>query len=128
MLKNFINEENNSNESYETPFINLFPFDFQYNKQQDLEEAEYIKLYFIEKKDTKETSSIHEKKKKKKNFVTNFSTEKRKQEENPKIHSIPKLTKPRQENSKEMISSQKIKCIISLILFMLRMFYSKNLE
>ena len=60
MLKNFINEENYSNESYETPFINLFPFDFQYNKQQDLEEAEYIKLYFIEKKDTKETSSIHE--------------------------------------------------------------------
>ena len=138
MLKNFINEENYSNESYETPFINLFPFDFQYNKQQDLEEAEYIKLYFIEKKDTKETSSIHENeskalifiitKEKEKEFGNEFLNRKRKQEENPKIHSIPKLTKPRQENSKEMISSQKIKCIISLILFMLRMLYSKNLE
>ena len=62
MLKNFINEENNSNESYETPFINLFPFEIQYNKPQELEEleVEYNKIYFIEKKDTKETPSIHE--------------------------------------------------------------------
>ena len=62
MLKNFINEENNSNESYETPFINLFPFEIQYNKPQELEEleVEYNKIHPTEKKDTKETPSIHE--------------------------------------------------------------------
>ena len=103
MLKNFINEENNSNESYETPFINLFPFDFQYNKQQDLEEAEYIKIYFIEKKDTKETSSIHENdskalifiitKEKEKEFCNEFLNRKKKRGREPKDPFNSKINK-----------------------------------
>ena len=103
MLKNFINEENYSNESYETPFINLFPFDFQYNKQQDLEEAEYIKLYFIEKKDTKETSSIHENdskalifiitKEKDKEFGNEFLNRKKKTGREPKDPFNSKINK-----------------------------------
>ena len=103
MLKNFINEEIDSNESYETPFINLFPFDFQYNKQQDLEEAEYIKLYFIEKKDTKETSSIHENdskalifiitKEKDKEFGNEFLNRKKKTGREPKDPFNSKINK-----------------------------------
>ena len=103
MLKNFINEEIDSNESYETPFINLFPFDFQYNKQQDLEEAEYIKLYFIEKKDTKETSSIHENyskalifiitKEKEKEFGNEFLNRKKKRGREPKDPFNSKINK-----------------------------------
>ena len=103
MLKNFINEENYSNESYETPFINLFPFDFQYNQQQDLEEAEYIKIYFIDKKDTKETSSIHENdskalifiitKEKEKEFGNEFLNRKKKTGREPKDPFNSKINK-----------------------------------
>ena len=103
MLKNFINEENEENELYETSFINLFPFDFQYNKQQDLEEAEYIKRYFIEKKDTKETSSIHENdskalifiitKEKEKEFCNEFLNRKKKRGREPKDPFNSKINK-----------------------------------
>ena len=96
MLKNFISEENDSNETYETPFINLFPFEIQYNKPQELEEleVEYNKIYFIEKKDTKETSSIHENnskalifiitKEKEKEFGNEFLNRKKKRGREPK--------------------------------------------
>ena len=103
MLKNFINEEIDSNESYETPFINLFPFEIQYNKPQELEEAEYIKRYFIEKKDTKETSSIHENeskalifiitKEKEKEFCNEFLNRKKKRGREPKDPFNSKINK-----------------------------------
>ena len=105
MLKNFINEENNSNESYETPFINLFPFEIQYNKPQELEEleVEYNKIYFIEKKDTKETSSIHENdskalifiitKEKEKEFCNEFLNRKKKTGREPKDPFNSKINK-----------------------------------
>lgn len=96
MFKNFISEENDSNETYETPFINLFPFEIQYNKPQELEEleVEYNKIYFIDKKDTKETSSIHENeskalifiitKEKEKEFGNEFLNRKKKTGREPK--------------------------------------------
>ena len=105
MLKNFINEENDSNESYETPFINLFPFEIQYNKPQELEEleVEYNKIYFIEKKDTKETSSIHENdskalifiitKEKEKEFCNEFLNRKKKRGREPKDPFNPLINK-----------------------------------
>ena len=105
MLKNFINEEIDSNESYETPFINLFPFEIQYNKPQELEEleVEYNKIYFIEKKDTKETSSIHENeskalifiitKEKDKEFGNEFLNRKKKTGREPKDPFNSKINK-----------------------------------
>jgi len=105
MLKNFINEENYSNESYETPFINLFPFEIQYNKPQELEEleVEYNKIYFIDKKDTKETSSIHENnskalifiitKEKDKEFGNEFLNRKKKTGREPKDPFNSKINK-----------------------------------
>ena len=105
MLKNFINEEIDSNESYETPFINLFPFEIQYNKPQELEEleVEYNKIYFIDKKDTKETSSIHENeskalifiitKEKDKEFGNEFLNRKKKTGREPKDPFNSKINK-----------------------------------
>ena len=105
MLKNFINEEIDSNESYETPFINLFPFEIQYNKPQELEEleVEYNKIYFIDKKDTKETSSIHENeskalifiitKEKDKEFCNEFLNKKKKRGREPKDPFNSKINK-----------------------------------
>ena len=129
MLKNFINEENYSNESYETPFINLFPFDFQYNKQQDLEEAEYIKLYFIEKKDTKETSSIHENdskalifiitKEKDKEFGNEFLNRKKKRGREPKdpFNSQINKTQTRKFERDDILTKNQVHYFSYIIIF-----------
>ena len=103
MLKELISNEQLSNETYLEPYISLFPFNIHDNKTKEfeVEEKEDDNLYFITKKDTKETSSIHESEpkvliftiKKEKDFCKVFLGEKKKRGREPKDPYNSKIIK-----------------------------------
>ena len=102
MLTPLLAEKNIPNETYADTFVNLFSFNIYYNQNQEIEEEEDHKIYFIDPKDTKETSSLHEKEsktsifvitKEAKEFSKEFLNKKKKRGREPKDPNICQIIK-----------------------------------